>query len=277
MEREPRNLSNQQREWLRVVPGTHLDDDLHDEGAFGLDLGDLQDENPTQSAPIKQDHYFSELNRYSNKYLKFQQRKSTIEGLSSDHQCLALSLMWIGEKCSTTNSSVRPGQKATLFVAQSDDASTHAYNAEAMKAADLYKNMIKTGSDISPISEALGLKPHHVSFEIVKQKDSSNYSVIDFSETLTAVALKLEKGKAILIEVLVRRPYVDTAGHAISLYRSRGGKLHFFDSNVGAYEVNDVGDFMKAWIEGCKNRGWTVSPYFRGFGEDDSWYHAYER
>lgn len=52
MQRVPRNLSNQQREWLRAVPGAQFDDDLHDEDVPIVDFGDLQEEDLPQSVAI---------------------------------------------------------------------------------------------------------------------------------------------------------------------------------------------------------------------------------
>lgn len=187
--------------------------------------------------------------------------------------------MWIKEKVSTTNSKYRKRKSDNkIFVTPTDESRIHARNAEGMGHADRLQTLQVNGTDVSPISNALNLisDSHPVTLSWKKQ---DNIRVVNFPQTLTAAADSLPKGKSVCFEILIKRPGLETAGHAVSIYRSRGGTLHFFDPNAGAYEVRDVQQFMEAWVTGCGNRGWSVSPYFRESRDDDdhSWYHVYTR
>jgi hypothetical protein len=86
-------------------------------------------------------------------------------------------------------------------------------------------------------------------------------SEIQILETLVRAGEDLPEGEAVVLQIGVR---VGTrnAGHAVAMYHSRGRHLHFFDPNVGVYQVRDVSGFMQAWIAGCGSRVWRlVAPY----------------
>jgi hypothetical protein len=225
MHRTPRRLSDRDREWYRDATNVQFDDP-DETDAPGIDLGDIQEEEMPAIAPEMQDHYFSNLNRFGVKILKFQQRKSMSNIPDSNGVCLSVALMWIKEKTQTSNSCIRKNRSdSKIFVPHAVDADTHTYNADIMQQAEIYQNLLENGADISPINDALGLIPtaHSVS---LSWQNANNIREINFPDTLARAANDLPKGKAICFEIRVQRPYLEDDGHAVSIYRSRGGSLH---------------------------------------------------
>jgi hypothetical protein len=57
------------------------------------------------------------------------------------------------------------------------------------------------------------------------------------------------------------------AFHALGFYRSRGGNLHVFDANFGAYKLYDVLGFLKAWLDNYTALGfrWYLDARFPAF------------
>ena len=257
-------FGREERNWLQAVADAQFLEQ-NDEGDVVL--------------PPKQGHYFSDLKRYSTKYLKFQQRKSSQSFANSNGVCLELALMWIKEKLSTTNSKYKKTKSNNkIFSTPSVDNDIHYYNANIMNTAQKYRIPTGDGADLGPINAELNLVQDSHSLGL-SWKNEDGIRVVVFPLTRAIAADRLPKGKAVCFEVFVRRPSLENAGHAVSIYRSRGGTLHFFDPNAGAYEVRDIQQFMEAWVTGCGNRGWSVDPYFRGSKDNDdhSWYHVYTR
>ena len=91
--------------------------------------------------------------------------------------------------------------------------------------------------------------------------------------TLLRVGEELREGGAAVIELGVHDGTRD-GGHVIGMYRSRGRHLHFFDPNVGVYQVRDIVGFMQAWMDGCHyGRGWS----FSAIRNANDWIHCYTR
>jgi hypothetical protein len=216
------------------------------------------------------DYFFEELRSHALKEYKFQQRKHN----PAFGVCLPLTLMWIKEKL-TDGIFARLLRGERMFSASSSGVGVHARNGSTMAQA-ARSQVSGTGVDMSPLEREFGLVPTHHTLALSYRRDSNNIRVVDFATTLAHAGAELRHGQAVCVEVEVRRADEKIAGHAIAMYRSRGGKLHFFDSNAGVYTVHDLQGFMQAWIEGCARRGWRIEPFIR-FGDDHSWYHTYQR
>jgi hypothetical protein len=63
----------------------------------------------------------------------------------------------------------------------------------------------------------------------------------------------LKPGKGVCIGI-----GLGSGGHAIAAYRSYGGSLYFFDSNMGIYMVQDSAGFFNAWNQRCLDRGNSI-------------------
>ena len=221
---------------------------------------------------------FTELKAFASKEYKFQQRKS-LQFARWDYghhvaigACVGAVMMWVREKLTTTGASWNPMQ--TKQFSPESGSSVHERNAMTMiEAAGNQVRYNRKG--VNYVAEYLGL--HDATFDIrpAVRPDRQNRPEVQIPETLVRVAEELHEGSAAVIELGVREGTEDKRrGHAIGMYRSRGGHLHFFDPSVGVYEVRDVDGFMRAWLDGCRNsRDWTFIP-FRNEGD---WIHCYTR
>ncbi len=208
---------------------------------------------------------FEDLRRYSVKEYKFQQRKS-MPHPDSEGECLALCLMWIKEKIT---SSSFPWLRSSIFASRGSNV--HAHNRGIMQAARSLGGH-RTFAQNETIVNLLGLdyetgRPAMY----VNRRRSRGY---DLDESLIGLVADLQPGMAACVKIRIgNRPL----GHAVALYRSRSGHIHFFDPNCGIYTVRYTSNFMQAWTRGCENRGWRLmTPDVRG-GAQTSWCDYYPR
>jgi hypothetical protein len=226
------------------------------------------------------DHFFAQLQAHATKLYKFQQRKSVPHGTGDQWggACLAITLVWIHEKTTTSNSFLlRPFQHREFVSSASGDI--HAHNAHISGTANMYRRDLVHGGDISPIERAIGLVPLNSSTAEIKRTRGAAppYSPeVDFAGTLVNTAYNLHAGYAVCLEIGLfysGKP----EGHAIGMYKSRGGTLHFFCPNAGEYDVINPEGFFEAYIAGCEQRGWQqLYPLVRR-GDEGAWCHFYSR
>jgi hypothetical protein len=216
-------------------------------------------------------NYFAALKNpaIAQKECKFQQRASMSsipQGGAGHGLCLAVSFLWIKEKISHHRlNPLKIGQNTF-----SSKANQHDYNSGLMmKAYRLQQaHYVGKGGHTGEIERALGL--HSSTQSSVIRPTTQNLS------TLMASKINiLTPGTAIAFELRVE--VAGAAGaHMVAVYKSRGNKLHFFDPNVGIYEVKILGRFLDAWQAGCRNRGWSnLQPYTRGSSAE--WTHVFQR
>ena len=211
------------------------------------------------------DHSFSELRpQLAEKEYKFQQRKSA--SADSEGECLAVCLMWIKEKITTNRFSLF---RTSAFSAA--PGSEHRHNRGIMDRA---RALGGRGIDQLAILEgALGLQ-HDIGVAAARRirRLSQNPDVIS---SMTALLAEIQPGTGATAEI-----YVDNrqAGHAVAIYRSRSGTIHFFDPNCGIYRIKQPGGFLEAWYQGCLNWGWLgMEPNVRPGQGQTEWSRFYPR
>jgi hypothetical protein len=226
------------------------------------------------------DHFFAQLQAHATKLYKFQQRKSVPHGTGDQWggACLAITLVWIHEKTTTSNSFLlRPFQHREFVSSASGDI--HAHNAHICGRANNYLSGSKDGADISPVERAIGLVPiNSLTAELkrVRGPAPTHFPEVDLAGTLVNTAYNLPAGHAVCLEIELFQSGQKYA-HAIGMYKSRGGTLHFFCPNAGEYEVLNPEGFFEAYIAGCEQRGWQqLYPLVRR-GDEGAWCHFYSR
>jgi hypothetical protein len=212
------------------------------------------------------DHFFRHLHPIlSTKEYKFQQRKSAPTG--SEGECLAVCLIWIKEKITST----RFGLFRTSEFAASE-SNVHAHNLGIMARARSLGGH-RSFNQLGDIENRLGLENETgVPASYVSNRLSQG---LDLEISLVGLVAELQPGTAACAMMTIAGAQ---AGHAIAMYRSRSGSLHFFDPNSGIYKVQHAPAFISGWLEGCRNRGWTgMRPDFRAGAAQSSWCQLYSR
>jgi hypothetical protein len=83
-----------------------------------------------------------------------------------------------------------------------------------------------------------------------KDKDEIHLPYTDIAQTFERVLAGLKKGECVLLRATVDSVDGRFLGyHAAALYKSHGGQAHFFDANVGAFEIRDSAAFIRAWVD----------------------------
>jgi hypothetical protein len=222
---------------------------------------------------------FTALLAFATKEYKFQQRKSMSRAeeeygeAAAQGVCFGAVMMWVREKLTTNGSSWRPGPGKEFSPSRGTE--THGRNSITMLHAAAHQQHYSTHG-ASSLADNMGLHEASHIVETVAKKDSAFRPVTVMLATLTQVGVQLPQGHAVVMELGVSdaQSGASLGGHAIGMYRSRGNHLHFFDPNIGVYQVQEIEDFMRAWLEGCRHgRGWTFSPFRKG----TDWIYCYER
>ena len=213
-----------------------------------------------------EDHFFRDLHpQLSTKEYKFQQRKSAPNG--SEGECLAVCLMWIKEKISSSRFS---WFRTSDFSAGENEKHTH--NFEIMQRA---RSLGGHGSfsQIQIIENNLGLQ-HQIGNPAAFMNRRASQG-LDLLQSLVALVAELQPGTAACARLRIANP---EGGHSIAMYRSRSGHLHFFDPNVGIYKVNHPTNFIMVWLQGCRSRGWDrMTPDVRTDLAQTTWCQLYPR
>lgn len=212
------------------------------------------------------DHFFRALHpHFSEKEYKFQQRRSA--PTDSRGECLAVCLMWIKEKITASKFGLF---RHSAFTAA--PGGEHRHNLGIMQRAHALGGHASS-NQLAVLESALGLE-HDIGVPAVSvgERNSANYDVV---ASLTALLAELQPGVAACADISIEnRP----AGHAVAMYRSRSGNLHFFDPNCGIYRIQHTGGFLQAWYQGCLNRGWLgMQPSVRPGLAQTSWSRFYPR
>ena len=212
------------------------------------------------------DHFFRALHPHlSKKEYKFQQRKSAPS--DSQGECLAVCLMWIKEKISTNRFSLF--RNSAFSAAPGNE---HLHNLGIMQRAQALGGH-ESSNQLAILEDGLGLE-HDTGIPAVRRvrRNSQDFDVVD---SLIALLAELQPGTAACAEIYIGNM---PAGHAVAVYRSRSGTLHFFDPNCGVYKIEHTGGFLQAWYQGCLNRGWLgMQPSVRPGQAQTNWSHFYPR
>lgn len=224
--------------------------------------------------------HFTALRAFASKEYKFHQRKSIslaeqeYGAAAADGVCFGVVMMWVKEKLTTTGSLASGPQN--LKFAPRRNADIHVRNETTMLRAAAFQSFYSQHG-VGNLAQHMNLHETEYTVDPVSRRnESNNLPEVQILATLVRAGENLPEGHAIAMELKVRDAGNGTqiGGHAIGMYRSRGHTLHFFDPNVGVYEVRNIPDFMQAWLDGCRyGRGWVFSP-LRDHG---SWIYCYER
>jgi hypothetical protein len=223
--------------------------------------------------------HFTALRAFASKEYKFHQRKSIARAeqeygaAAANGVCFGVVMMWMKEKLTTTGS--LPGGLQNLKFAPRLNANIHVRTETTMlQAAAFQSHYSRHGVD--NLAQHMNLHEAAYTVDTASRRNESNMPEVEILATLVRAGENLPEGHAIAMELKVRDAGSGTqiGGHAIGMYRSRGRTLHFFDPNVGVYEVRNIPDFMQAWLDGCRyGRGWVFSP----FRDHSQWIYCYER
>jgi hypothetical protein len=166
--------------------------------------------------------------------------------------CAGLSVNWLKEKLTTSNSRFRPAPKN--FV-----RSPSASRIDSIMHAGALQQLIH-GRDFTTLSALLdthGIDTDELAIPQRKGADHTPYPLIDKGFECACAAMK--PGEGTLMVSSVYQAGARLGGHATALYKSHGGKLYFFDPNVGAYTVNDPAQFVAAWAASYAARNQSVA------------------
>ncbi len=209
-------------------------------------------------------HVFRDLKGFASKEHKFQQRKSIGPARAmhgdwlTDGLCVGLVMMWVQEKCTRMPSLLRWNKDFSPGIFEKN---VHKSNSNTMLKAVKYQELYtRQRGQLDGVATDLGLRDATFDIQPVRQPGSSEIQIL---ETLVRAGEDLPEGGAVVFQLGVRVGGRN-AGHAVAMYQSRRRHLHFFDPNVGVYQVRDVSGFMQAWIDGCGERGWTLHAPPRG-------------
>jgi hypothetical protein len=250
---------------------------------------------------------FDALNRYGRREYKFVQTASMRQvtahfGNMDGGVCLGITMSWIREKLTTSNSLLRADAplrnsaikqfsspvnslkrisqgisppKNSVMEKVLNKGKNGVRNENAMWIGALNQSVYQA-TNTGYLSQYLGLRQsfsYHPQPKVIKLPNNHPKRV--FNETIADAASGLPRGAAMLIEL-----EKDGPGHAIAFYKSRGNTLHFFDSNAGVYTISqrptsNVLGFIEAWVQVYQVQAfWTFktrkSNWFQIFDRADS-------
>jgi hypothetical protein len=201
-------------------------------------------------------YYFSDLKKYGDKQLKFQQTKS-IKALRQDVNehvinrptisqddlkgieggvCGALVADWLSEKLHQERKGMfKPGAEPDLHT----NRNKHSVHA----AVDSHIRYKREGGTNTQLLDRAGLQSDGT-YVYVNDDWSMPRSLVEIAKPDN-----LKQGRGVYIGLSLYHRVKEGGGHAIGLYRSRGNKLWFFDPNCGVYTVKTK-EFFDVWTAG---------------------------
>lgn len=244
-------------------------------------------------------HMFADLKQLANKTLKFQQRKSVSGlshqnfskiglALSDDElaslqegTCESLALGWLAAKLqmvgvptdklqSWAAHSNRGMSHLSKMAPNNDDSDVHAINANIMlnmARADVEAERNNTTTHNYFDSMALSiqginsfLKPEVGIIDAIHGEPDDKQIPVHQALMQTCTILHPGTGANINVTILNINNHFSLLGrHSVSVYRDSQSRIHFFDPNVGEYEVEDPNKFFKTWEDAtASGRGWRL-------------------
>jgi hypothetical protein len=162
-----------------------------------------------------------------------------------DGTCAGVTLKWMQEKLGGS------GATSALRPKDFSDALSAGRREKLMRSvADVALDHTRNDVDLDALFEKNHLELTSMDDYNRKDKDASNLPYTDLARTFEKVCTALENGQGVLMRtsVMDQESGLKKGHHATGLYKSRSGKLHFFDPNAGAFEVHDAGKFINDWI-----------------------------
>jgi hypothetical protein len=184
--------------------------------------------------------------------------------------CAGLTAQWLKEKMYGSNGLLSRTPKNFVRTP------TRAKMAEVM--GEGARDQI-SGSDIDGM-----LARHRITTsafpEMKNDKDAGDptfKAYISLDRNFGTVCSELEKGKGAVLRLSVldtSKPLTkeSSSRHAAALYKSRAGRVYFFDSNAGVYQVKDPERFIGSWI-----RAYAASQKTLSMRDPNDGYFACER
>lgn len=199
-----------------------------------------------------------------------------------DGLCASLTTKWLREKLGSVRS---PVLKKRDFVRKPspDQAERAVRSAAHMQLlhhpagrTDLRIMLKQSGIQTDRILDVRNEMTPPTKEELRDHPDSAKASAYlahpSIELTFAQVCNNLKRGQGVVMRMSVRdtgarddsaTPGVDAAStssaHVTGLYRSRLGKVVFFDPNAGAYKLNNPAEFIKSWKDAYAQRGLAVS------------------
>lgn len=219
---------------------------------------------------------FAGLNRHANQVARYRQveqlqqlrdadaavppamakfRQSEHEMLKSG-MCAGVSLEWMREKLTGSNSIFRRGPKNFVRTPAPGKLAKVSFNA-AIQQYDHLNNQVS----LKNLFQKNRMELTEMDGYNNKNKGPDNMPYTDLELTFTRLCRELRRGDGVVMRTTVddttgeKQP----GGHATCLYKSHGGKTYFFDPNAGAYEVKNAAAFIKAWVDIYPGQGRAVS------------------
>ena len=170
--------------------------------------------------------------------------------------CAGLTLKWLQEKLGGSNRLFHRSHKE--FVKNS---SVERKEALALSAGRAQLDYIESGSQI----EKTYAKNYMVASELagslkkIKGPHPNYASITDMASSFEQVCSQIKPGTGVVMRTTLTTSTGKKEYHATGLYKSRGKHLHFFDPNVGIYEVKNPAEFVSAWVSSYASHDRVVS------------------
>ncbi|MBR7963699.1 hypothetical protein KDW41_25100 [Burkholderia vietnamiensis] len=244
-------------------------------------------------------HMFADLKQLARKTLKFQQRKSVLGlshqnfakiGLTlSDDElaslqegtCESLALGWLAAKLQMVGvpndklqswgaHSNRGMSHLSKMAPNNDDSDVHAINANIMlnmarADVDAERRNTTTHSYFDSMALSSGgansfLKPEVGIIDAIHGEPNDKQIPVHQALKQTCAILHPGTGANINVTILdINNRFSLIGRHSVSVYRDSQSRIHFFDPNIGEYEVADPNKFFGKWEDATAfGRGWRL-------------------
>lgn len=191
--------------------------------------------------------------------------------------CASLTTKWLQEKLGAVRYSVlkkrdfvrNPSRDHVNRVMRSAAHMQLAHHASGRTNLPvmLAQNGIHADRILDVRNEKIAPTPDDLRDHPESAKAATHQAHLSIDLTFAQVCANLKRGQGVVMRMSVKdmTPRDTKAkpehlvtdpidAHATGLYRSRLGKVYFFDPNCGVYKVNDPAEFIKAWKEAYAQR-----------------------